>query len=456
MKNTFLLLTACAALTCCTAPKTEPTTVHLKGQLVDMGTTLVPMSYDGAESMIGDSRDIMLMTDQEGRFDTILTIKEPTYFDISRNTLYLTPGDDLTVKITQNNEEAEFTGKGAEVNNYMKYRLFPKGGSYLNGGQNVRKTVAETKVLIDSLSGVRRAELNALKEASADFKKLESARIDADVVNSFLLYPAYAFSYRRDLKTREDIQKAMDAANKEILPMVRPMLKGLMEDELLNVAVVRDVLGNIVEPENENGKFLAEGLTLSPFMTELYKAAGYVYQLRKKVTTECHNEVKAFLETMKYPSCKVELSAKLAQASKLVPGSPAIDFELTDVDGKTHQLSELKGKVIYLDFWATWCGACIEESPHFEELAKEFEGKDVVFVPISTDKSRKIWLEYLGGHEKALTQYNAVDRVLTTEWAIFYIPRFIVIDKDFKIVDAYAPRPSQPEAKALLESVLAK
>lgn len=101
-------------------------TVHLKGQLFDMGSQNVRMRFDGAASMLGDSRDILLKTDAAGYFDTTFVLKEPTYYTISRNTLYLTPGDDMTIKVTQTNTEAEFSGIGAEANNYMKFRLFRK------------------------------------------------------------------------------------------------------------------------------------------------------------------------------------------------------------------------------------------------------------------------------------------------------------------------------------------
>lgn len=123
----FSGLTAVAAsFICCNmlAGTVDGNKVHLKGQLVDMGTTDVPMRFDGAASMLGESRNIMLKTDAKGNFDTVIELDKPAYFNISRNTVYLSPGDDLTVKITQNNGEAEFAGKGAEANIYMKGRLF--------------------------------------------------------------------------------------------------------------------------------------------------------------------------------------------------------------------------------------------------------------------------------------------------------------------------------------------
>ena len=84
---------ATAALCCCLGSCNSGTkqelanTVHLKGQLLDMGSQNVRMRFDGAASMLGDSRDILLKTDASGHFDTTFVLKEPTYYTISRNTL---------------------------------------------------------------------------------------------------------------------------------------------------------------------------------------------------------------------------------------------------------------------------------------------------------------------------------------------------------------------------------
>lgn len=66
----FLFISGYYFITACQVEKTE--TIHLKGQLIDMGSTIVSMRYDGAASLLGNSRDILLQTDEEGHFDTII------------------------------------------------------------------------------------------------------------------------------------------------------------------------------------------------------------------------------------------------------------------------------------------------------------------------------------------------------------------------------------------------
>lgn len=455
MKKLTLMATAaicCCLFSCQTGNKQETeNTVHLKGQLIDMGTQNVRMRFNGAASMLGDSRDILLQTDSAGVFDTIFVLKEPAYFNISRNTLYLTPGDDMTIKVTQSNKDAEFSGKGAEANNYMKFRLFPKGGSYLESGDNIREDFSATKALIDSLAAVRMQELNALKEVSDEFKKLETARIKADVINSFTSYASYSRMFD-GVKTEEEIQVKWNEFSVTLTPDVAPLYKEVMDEDLLDVAVVRDVL-SYLEDSTLTALWFKD-ITVPDRTTELYATAAIVGNLRNDASAETIDKAKAYLETMKNEDFKTELDNKIAQASKLLPGQPALDFEMTDKEGNVKRLSDFKGKVIYIDLWATWCGPCIQESPAFEALGKKYAGKDIVFLPISKDSTTKPWLSYLNAHKKELTQYHSNDVALNDDWAIMYIPRFILIDRDFKIINAYAPRPSSEEISSVIDAAL--
>ena len=113
--------------------------------------------------------------------------------------------------------------------------------------------------------------------------------------------------------------------------------------------------------------------------------------------------------------------------------------------------------MIYVDLWATWCGPCIQESPKFHELAKKYRNDNIVFLAVSTDTEKKSWLSFIEGKETGIPEYNCTDtKNLNEGWQIKYIPRFLLIDENFKIIDAYAPRPSQPEAVELLDKILKK
>ncbi|MEK6682123.1 MAG: TlpA disulfide reductase family protein [Nitrospirota bacterium] len=70
----------------------------------------------------------------------------------------------------------------------------------------------------------------------------------------------------------------------------------------------------------------------------------------------------------------------------VVIGSPAPDFELKDLNKKSVRLSDYKGKVVFLNFWATWCKPCKEEMPAMELLYKALKGKDFEMIAVSIDR----------------------------------------------------------------------
>ena len=79
------------------------------------------------------------------------------------------------------------------------------------------------------------------------------------------------------------------------------------------------------------------------------------------------------------------LNRKDSELNKYYGGDlKAKDFSLTNLEGKTVKLSDYKGKIVVLDFWATWCGPCRESLPHMQELVNQYKGKDVEFFFVNT------------------------------------------------------------------------
>lgn len=127
------------------------------------------------------------------------------------------------------------------------------------------------------------------------------------------------------------------------------------------------------------------------------------------------------------------------------------DITLQTVEGKTFYLSDFKGKVVYLDFWASWCGPCRVEFPHSKAMHDKLtdkQKKKIVFLYASIDENEDAWKKALeklqlqgeNGHIKP-AQNAAILRKL----AVNSIPRYVIIDKSGKIVSADATRPSSPE-----------
>lgn len=142
-------------------------------------------------------------------------------------------------------------------------------------------------------------------------------------------------------------------------------------------------------------------------------------------------------------------------------GHEAIDFRFQDVNGKQVALSDFKGKVVYVDVWATWCGPCKGEIPHLIKLEEAYhDNPNIVFMSVSVDKSKDIdkWKQMLKDKGMGGVQLFAGDRSdeIMKPYKITGIPRFMLFDKEGKVVNADAPRPSSGEIKALLDATLKK
>lgn len=278
-------------------------------------------------------------------------------------------------------------------------RLFPKGGSFLGELRGKKGEFEEIKRMVDSLARLRMAELEQIREATPEFRDLEKARIIADIANSYITYPSYCSI--KEIRGKEEYDRFIQKITPELMQQI-PLVN---EERYLDVAVVRDVINRAMETPS-----LAEQLQFPLRTRELFKAGEYAYQLDSEVNPQVIKEIEEYVNRLKNEDIKTVLQAKLASIGSLLKGSPAIDLELTTPEGKTVHLSDFRGKVIYVDLWATWCGPCIAESPKFHELSERYKADNIVFLAISTDTNRKAWLNFIEG--KSPVFLNLTVRIL--------------------------------------------
>ena len=137
-------------------------------------------------------------------------------------------------------------------------------------------------------------------------------------------------------------------------------------------------------------------------------------------------------------------------------------FDYENYNGGTTSLIDLRGKYLYIDVWATWCGPCIAQIPASIKLEKLYHDKNIEFVYISIDvRDRPVynydkWREMieeksLGGVQ--LFADNAWDSKFTRAFIINSIPRYLLIDPKGNIVSGDAPRPSDPKLIKLFDSL---
>ena len=158
-----------------------------------------------------------------------------------------------------------------------------------------------------------------------------------------------------------------------------------------------------------------------------------------------------------YQNAKQSVKDAYKRKEKIMIGKVAPDFTGATPDGKKVSLSDFKGKLVYIDFWATWCVPCIAEFPYLKTLEHFYhKNKDIVFMSVSidVDQAAEKWKTMV--KEKSLGGVQIrVGKDQIKDYGISAIPTFILVSKDGKIIAPQAPRPSEyKKIKKLIDANL--
>ncbi|MDE2812480.1 MAG: TlpA disulfide reductase family protein, partial [Gemmatimonadota bacterium] len=163
-----------------------------------------------------------------------------------------------------------------------------------------------------------------------------------------------------------------------------------------------------------------------------------------------------FQEVNPYPEYNEAVLVALAAALKLQPGEPAPDFTLDDLDGQPVSLSQFKGQVVLIDFWASWCGPCINDLPYLREVKKKTSDWPVVFLNISLDADEDDWREAIDEHEIKGVHVRADGwgAEVAKTYQVMGIPSYYLVDSQGLIVEDSGLRGNTDETVAAIEKSL--
>ncbi|MEN3324035.1 TlpA disulfide reductase family protein [Mariniflexile soesokkakense] len=224
----------------------------------------------------------------------------------------------------------------------------------------------------------------------------------------------------------------------------------LMQEQLLDL----DVLSNL-DMDGLESKFGEIKIKFTEF-----------YNANKDIDTFIINSLSKNIDPM-LNYYKGYLAESVALKTELAKGIPSPIFEnYENYKGGKTSLSDLKGKYVYVDVWATWCGPCKAEIPALKELDKKYHGKNIQFVSLSIDddrshggswdKAREDWKAMIADKELSGVQLlapNGWQSQFVLDYKIKGIPRFILIDPNGNIVTPDAPRPSDASLTELFSSL---
>lgn len=374
--------------------------------------------------------------------------------------IYLEKGYDLKIDYDAKNqaETIGFTGIGAEVNNY----LLAKDKMEKEVTSDFNKLYGLDEVAFKSEIENLKEDLVTLLQQSTinpDFKEKETRNINYQyraLLNNYEQYHGYATEDKGFMVSKDFYDK------------IKPITFDNAEDFLFS----KDYKSMV------KSYYLGQARTISQrdslpldlaYMKALDSTSNQIIKnnllferiLNKGTYNETLDDLyTGYLNTSASEAQKQKIKEHVSQLKKLIKGQPSPKFvNYENFSGGTTSLDDLKGKYVYIDVWATWCGPCKKEIPFLKEIEKKFEDSNIEFVSISIDKERDkakwrqmISDEELGGMQ--LLAENDFNSQFLKEYKIVGIPHFILLDTNGNIIDANAPRPSSNEIVQLIDSYL--
>lgn len=391
--------------------------------------------------------------------------------------LWLSPGDNqhLTLDFPKFDETLRYSGRGAAASNYLARALYQFGveapGPVSNPNFRVTPMTLPTayRQAQDTYRHQRQAFLTAYAHAHplpSGFQLSQQQNIDIQWATDLLFFPVLR------------MQGEYDAAKQPKLPAnYFAFLQQLPLRQLVAhpTAATQEYLSYLVGWYYIRLVPPGSHLSTNPvearwFYTLATAELGPTLARDQALYTLFEYELMRDLPGVEaaYPTFRAQtrdstlarkLRLRLAGRQQLEPSRLAPDFTLRDNTGQEVSLHDLRGKVVYLDFWGTWCPPCLKEmTTASPALRQQFAGRDVVFLYVAMHDTEAKWQQVLT--EKQLLSTNSVhlrapDMTLTERYQLLRFPSYFLIGRDGRLVQTYTSRPSDgAKTVAAIEAAL--
>lgn len=140
-----------------------------------------------------------------------------------------------------------------------------------------------------------------------------------------------------------------------------------------------------------------------------------------------------FAISLFYSCCLLSSCNSVPSSGPVARGDIAPDFTFNDQAGRPQRLSDLRGKVVLVNFWATWCSPCREELPSLQALQKKFAPNDLMILALSVDDSWEPINTFRTLYQFTIPVYADFDKKISSRYGTFMYPETYLVDKEGKV-----------------------
>ena len=410
-----------------------------------------------------DARELTIGADGTFNTDFKLTHGVPGEISYMGKVLdiFLQPGDDLHINFDGGNfiNSAVYTGTGKENNTYLQASAV----AFATQQEEMRAKLQYADA--EEFSRYMRKEETARKQyfkqyiarhkLSAEFLPIARTNINYWRASALLNYP-----YEHPLYHNMDAPMAVPANYYDFLKEIKTDAEGGMPAKNY-VYFLQQYLDYLtLQPQNQ-------GKSPEEVARENLSGEAYYFSVAKVINSACRRgnladaglAVQEFLQDCPYEVYNNVLRFSYNDAKGLVVGSKAPDFELTDATGKSVRLSDFAGKVVYLDFWATWCAPCRRYLPYSRKLDASYADDKVAFLYVSLDDDKTAWETYLQqnglhGVHLAANAGHGYNAKIAELYKVKSLPSYFLIDQQGRLAQSPAAKPQSSEIKAQIDALL--
>lgn len=455
MKRSIIALLALFALQSCV--KKAPEYVILSGKFTD--------NQDEKFIVKSPTFEKSITINQDGTFVDTLHIHYNGIYQIGRKIIYLHQGKNLSFEADNLRfSQITFAGDLATENNYIKEKEDFLQESIKDLSLPIY-ALEESEFLlkIEELTQKQKERANAVKFSIADFKEKELRNIqyakDYWLENYKSTHQYYV--KEEDFKVSENYPKisTTDFDNADDFNFSQRYSSLVMKKFEDNISeIYQQKYGKTEDTDKYNEIMFVE---FEKIKSQNIKNSIALWQFMNGSTTSkrvMEFFYKELLANSVDQGLKTKISEHYTKLMAIEKGKFSPKFNYENHKGGMTSLDDLKGKFIYIDVWATWCGPCVREIPYLKEVEKKYHGKNIEFVSISIDakKDHEKWKQFVTEQQMGGVQLiadNDWKSQFVQDYLINGIPRFILLDPEGRIVKADAPRPSEPELIELFDQL---
>lgn len=466
MKKTVILL-GIAAVLCSCGTKTKqavPSSVsvsafyHGNEQVKPEDITLVCTVRDpNGEKLLVEvnGEDKVYDVPEDGKVTISLKQIVPQYSSITYGEkyfqVYLSGGEPILISLPGGTDDwrTEYSGGNQAINEYFRSGIRPVGSELF---------VHDEKRLFEETEKIIRKNIEDLEKQNLpeNFTEIEKKRLR---YSAYLPWSSYQFNHRWmagleefqpgdfyyekfENALQEDAAAFQLGTYRKLLERGIPILtaKGLKDVSPKDLAMknVQYVINHYEDP------------VMSRYLLDYF-----IYDFVKEHGTSDAVDLVAIYKQHIGDSSRLQQFDKLVSDwEKLKKGDLSPSFHYVDAQGDSVRLESFRGKHVYIDIWASWCGPCRAEIPALKALEKEMAGKPVAFVSISCDKNKADWEKAMKEEQvKGVQLFAGDDLTFLKAYIVEGIPRFILLDPEGKIVESHMTRPSDPVTLQTLQSL---